>query len=151
MARPPHKRVEAFGTPLKKAGKLWVLSPCNPAGWKAPEPGKMGRELHSLGVVHHEGRMVMPALNLQEITLVPDWTETAFDTCQSGSAMNLHTGGMQLQQQPTVCRDIRVSIISRAPLGSGRLLKKLRKAEPGEVHLGAFGGGAPDLEPLQKL
>ena len=55
MARPLSKRVEVFGTVLKKAGNLRALSPCNPAGWEAPEPGKMGLELHSFGVVHHEG------------------------------------------------------------------------------------------------
>ena len=45
-----------------------MLSPSNPAGWEAPEPGKLGRELHRAGVVHHKGRMVLPVRNMQEIT-----------------------------------------------------------------------------------
>ena len=76
----PPKRVEVFGTPLRNAGNLRVLRPCNPAGWEAPEPGKMGRELHSLGIVHYEGRMVLPALKMQEMTHSKIWCLTDWNS-----------------------------------------------------------------------
>ena len=96
VARPPQRSRGIWTTPVN----LRVLCFCNPAGWEAPEAGKMGRELHSLGVVGHEGRMVLPALNMQEITHSKIWCLAGLEqpsSCPSGSEMN------------------RVSIVSRAP------------------------------------
>ena len=55
------------------ARKSAGFEPVQLAGREARESGKMGRELHSLGVVHHEGRMVLPALTMQEITNSKSW------------------------------------------------------------------------------
>ena len=54
VARPPPKESRYL-----EHGNLRVSSPCNPAGWEAPKPGKTRRELHSLGIVRHEGHLVL--------------------------------------------------------------------------------------------
>ena len=93
MAIGPAQRVEVFGTTLRKA--LATL--------QAPEPAKLGRGLHSLGVVHHEGRMVLPA----------------------------QAGGMQLQQQLAVCRA--ENALKGSSESSGNLLKGYERLRAGAL------------------
>ena len=57
----------------------------------------MGRELHSLGIVHYEGRMVLPALKMQEMTHSKIWCLTDWNSLRHLS--------IRLRNESENCRD----------------------------------------------